>query len=104
MSVRHFIYTPLGVACCRERVHQLLHAPGFRLRRLRHRHLEAKPEAQAAFRTALEALLAAWPEDRELVCVEEATIRRHPTLAARGCVVEDVPEVPPGDDHTKVHV
>jgi hypothetical protein len=54
-----------------------LHALGFRLRRLRHRHLQAKPAAQAAFVAELEALLAEWPEDCELIFVDEATIRRH---------------------------
>jgi transposase len=48
--VRHFLYTRFGVESCRERGRQLLHKLGFRLRRLRHRHLKAKPEAQAAFR------------------------------------------------------
>jgi hypothetical protein len=42
----------------RERVHQLLHALGFRWRRLRHRHLKAKPEEQAVFVAALTARLA----------------------------------------------
>jgi DDE superfamily endonuclease len=74
------------------------------LRRLRHRHLKAKPEEQVAFRTELEELLAEWPEDCELIFVDEATVRRHPTLTAQWCVVEDVPEVPTGDDHTRVHV
>lgn len=102
--VRHFIYTRFGVEDCRERVRQLLHALGFRLRRLRHRHLKAKPEAQAAFRAELEKLMAAWPEDWELIFVDEATVRRHPTVTAQWCLVDEVPEVPTGDDHTKVHV
>jgi DDE superfamily endonuclease/Winged helix-turn helix len=102
--VRHFISTRLGVEYCRERVRQLLHALGFRLRRLRHRHLKAKPEEQAAFVAELAELLMDWPEDWELICVDEATIRRHPTLTAPWCVVDEVPEVPTGDDHTKVHV
>jgi transposase len=102
--VRHFIHTRFGVEHCRERVRQLLHELGFRLRRLRHRHLKAKPEEQAAFRTELAEWLAEWPEDCELIFVDEATVRRHPTLTAQWCVVEDVPEVPTGDDHTKVHV
>jgi len=42
--VRHFIYTRFGMEYCRERVCQLLHELGFRSRRLRHRHLKAKPE------------------------------------------------------------
>jgi transposase len=102
--VRHFIATRLGVEYCRERVRQLLHGLGFRLRRLRHRHLKGKPEEQAAFRAGLEARLVAWPEDWERLCVEEATVRRHPTLTAQWCLVDDVPEVPTGDIHTKVHV
>jgi transposase len=102
--VRHFIYTRFGRKYCRERVRQLLHKLGFRLRRLRYRHLRAKSEEQAAFRAELAELLAEWPEDCELICVDEATVRRHPTLTAQWCLVEDVPEVPTGDDHTKVHV
>jgi hypothetical protein len=61
----------------------LLHALGFRLRRRRHGHLKGKPEEQAAFRAGLEALLGEWPEDWELVFVDEATVRRHPTLTAQ---------------------
>jgi DDE superfamily endonuclease/Winged helix-turn helix len=102
--VRHFIATRLGVEYCRERVRQVWHALGFRLRRLRHRHLKSTPEEQAAFRTELEALLGEWPEDWELVFGEEATVRRHPTLTAQWCVLDDVPEVPTGDIHTNVHV
>jgi transposase len=102
--VRHFIYTRFGLEYSRERVRQLLHESGVRLRRLRHRHLKAKPEAQAAFRAELEALLVEWPEDWELIFVDEATVRRHPTLTAQWCLVDDVPEVPTGDDHPKVQV
>jgi transposase len=102
--VRQFIYTRFGIEYCRERVRQLLHALGFRLRRLRHRHLKAKPEEQTAFVAELEALLEEWREDCELIFVDEATIRRHPTLTAQWCLVDEVPEVPTGDDHTKVHV
>jgi hypothetical protein len=102
--VRHFISTRLGVAYCRERVRQLLHELGFRLRRLRHRHLKAKPEEQAAFVAELEELLRDWPEDWELIFVDEATVRRHPTLTAQWCLVDEVPEVPTGDDHAKVHM
>ena len=80
--VRHFLYTRFGVEYCRERARQVLHELGVRLRRLRHRHLKAKPEAQAAFRAELEKLLAAWPEEWELIFVDEATVRRHPTLTA----------------------
>ena len=102
--VRHFIYTHFGIEYCRERVRQLLHELGFRLRRLRHRHLKANPEEQAAFRAELEELLVEWPADWELLFVDEATVRRHPTLTAQWCLVDEVPEVPTGDDHAKVHV
>ena len=98
------MYTRFGLEYCRERVRQLLHELGFRLRRLRHRHLKAKPEEQAAFRTELAELLAEWPEDCELICVDEATVRRNPTLTARWCLVKEVPEGPTGDDHTRVHI
>jgi transposase len=101
---RHFIATRLGVEYCRERVRQLLHTLGFRLRRLRHHHLKGKPEEQAAFRAELQELLGEWPEDWELVLVDEATVRRHPTLTAPWCLADAVPEVPTGDIHTKVPV
>jgi hypothetical protein len=94
----------LGLAYCRERVRQLLHALGFCLRRLRHRHLRAKPEDPVAFRAELEARRADWPAEWELMCVDDATVRRHPTLTSQWCLVDEVPEVPTGDDHTKVHV
>ena len=68
--VRHFLYTRFGIAYCRERVRRLLHELGFRLRRLRHRHLKAKPEEQAAFRAELEALLEDWPAEWELIFVD----------------------------------
>ena len=42
--VRHFIYTRLGIEYCRERIRQVLHGLGFRLRRLRHRQPKARPE------------------------------------------------------------
>jgi hypothetical protein len=61
-------------------------------------------EEQAAFGSELETWLADWPEDWELLFVEEATVRRHPTLTAQWCVVDEVPEVPIGDDHAKVPV
>ena len=102
--VRHFIYTRLGIECCRERVRQVLHGLGFRLRRLRHHHLKARVEEQVAFKAELAAWLTAWPEDWELIFVDEATVRRHPTLAAQWCLVDEVPDVPTGDEHTKVHV
>ena len=101
---RHFIYTRFGVEYCRERVRQLLHELGFRLRRLRHRHLKAKAEEQEAFVVELEALVEEWPEGWELFFVDEATLRRHPTLTAQWCLGDEVPEVPTGDDHAKVHV
>jgi DDE superfamily endonuclease/Winged helix-turn helix len=102
--VRHFIDTRFGIEYCRERVRQLLQTLGYRLRRLRHRHLKAKAEEQAIFRAELAALLEEWPEERELIFVDEATLRRHPILTAQWCLVDDVPEVPTGDDHTKVQV
>jgi hypothetical protein len=102
--VRHFLYTRFGITYCRERVRQLLHALGFRLRRLRHRHLKAEAEEQEAFIAELEVLVEEWSEEWELLFVDEATVRRHPTLTAQWCLVDAVPEVPTGDDHTKVHV
>jgi Winged helix-turn helix/DDE superfamily endonuclease len=102
--VRHFISTRFGVEYCRERIRQLLHALGFRLRRLRHCHLKAKAEEQDAFVAELEALVAEWPEEWELLFVDEATVRRHPMLTAQWCLVDEVPEVPTGDDHAKVHI
>jgi transposase len=102
--VRHFIYTRFGRESCRERVRQLLHAQGFRLRRLRHRHLKAKAAEPAVFQSELQALLEEWPEEWAWIFVDEATLRRHPTLTAQWCVVDAVPEVPTGDDHTKVPV
>jgi hypothetical protein len=100
--VRHFMYTRFGIEYCRERVRQLLHELGFRLRRLRHRHLRAKSQEQAAFVAELRALLDDWPDDTELLFVDEATVRRHPTLTARWCLVDEVADVPTGDDHSKV--
>jgi hypothetical protein len=102
--VRHFLYTRLGIEYCRERVRQVLHGLGFRLRRLRHHHLNPKVEEQVAFTAELAAWLAAWPEDWAWICVDEATVRRHPTLTAQWCLVDEVPDVPTGDEHTKVHV
>jgi transposase len=99
--VRHLIYTRFGIEYCRERVRQLLHALGFRLC---HRHLKAKAEEQVAFRTELRELLAEWPEEWELIFVDEATMRRHPTLTVQWCLADEVPEVPTGADHTKVHI
>jgi hypothetical protein len=31
-------------------------------------------------------------------------VRWHPTLTAQWCLVDEVPDVPTGDDHTTVHV
>ena len=45
-----------------------------------------------------------WPAAWELLCVDEATVHRHPTLTAQWCLVDEVPEVPTGDDHAKVQV
>jgi DDE superfamily endonuclease/winged helix-turn-helix protein len=102
--VQHFLSTRCGVEYCRERVRQLLHAWGFRLRRLRHGHLKAKPQEQEAFVTDLAILLKDWPEEWERLCVDEATVRRHPTLTAQWCLGDAVPAVPTGDAHTKVQV
>jgi transposase len=102
--VRHFLYTRFGIKYSRERVRQVVHALGFRLRRLRHRHLKAKPEEQATFRAELEEWLVEWPAAWALRFVEEATVRRHPTLTAQWCLVDEVPEVPTGDDPAKVPV
>jgi transposase len=74
--VCHFLYTRFGVSYCRERARQWLHTLGFRLRRLRHRHLQAKPEEQAAFIKELATQLADWPAHQELLFVDEATVRR----------------------------
>jgi hypothetical protein len=84
-------------------VRQVLSALGFRLRRLHHCHLKSKPEEQAALRAELEERLTAWPEAWELLFVDEATVRQHPRLTAQWCLAEDVPEVPTGDNQTKVH-
>ena len=102
--VRHFISTRLGIKYRRERVRQVVHALGVRLRRLRHRHLKATPEEQATFRAALEEWLVEWPAAWAWLFVDEATVRRHPTLTAQWCLVDEVPEVPTGDDHAKVPV
>jgi hypothetical protein len=68
---------------------------------LRHRHLSANPHEQAAFVTDVHLLLQDWPEEWEWLFVDEATVRRHPTLSARWGLVEDIPEVPTADDHTQ---
>lgn len=102
--VRHFLSTRFGIEYCRERVRRVLHELGFRLRRLRHCHLKAKVEEQEAFVAEREELLVEWPAAWEVILVDEATVRRHPTLTAQWCLVDEVPEVPTGDDHAKVHV
>jgi transposase len=102
--LRHFLYTRCGIEYGRERVRQLLHSLGFRQRRLRHCHLKANPQEQDAFVTDLHLLLQDWPEDWELLFVDEVTIRRHPTLSAMWCLANEIPEVPTADDHTKVQV
>jgi transposase len=63
--VRHFIYTRIDIEYCRERVRQLLHALVFRLRRLRHRHLRAKPEEQAPLR---ESCVTCWQHGQQPIC------------------------------------
>ena len=98
------IDTRFGIEYYRARVRRLLHELGFRLRRLRHRHLRATAEAHAAFVAEMEAWLAEWPEEWELIFVDEATVRRHPMLTAPWCLVDEVPDVPTGDDHTKRHI
>jgi hypothetical protein len=52
----------------------------------------------------LQALVADGPDDAERLFVDEATVQRHPTLTAQWCLVDEVPDVPTGDDHAKVHV
>ena len=102
--LRHYIYTHFGVTLCRERVRQILHELGFRLRRLRHHHLKAKPMEQAHFVAQMYEWLSQLPDDGELLFVDEATVRRHPTLTAQWCLVDEVPEIATGDDPTKVQV
>ena len=52
----------------------------------------------------MNGLLEEWPEDWQFLFVDEATVWRHPTLSARGCLVDDVLEVLTGDDHRQVQV
>ena len=56
------------------------------------------------FQSELQAWLEEWPEEWALICVDEATLRRHPTLTAQWCLVGDVPEAPTRDDHTQGQV
>jgi hypothetical protein len=74
---RPLLYPRCGFASCWERVRQRRQALGLRRRR-RPRHLRAKAEAQAVFRTELEAWVEEGPAEEELLVVEEATWRRHP--------------------------
>jgi hypothetical protein len=64
----------------------------------------SKREEQEAFVFILEALLATWAEDWELLFVDETKVRRYPALTAQWCLVDEVPEVPTSDDHAKVHI
>jgi DDE superfamily endonuclease/Winged helix-turn helix len=102
--VRHVISTRFGLEDGRERIRQVLPGLGFRLRRLRHRHLKARPEAQVACRAELPERLQDWPEAWELWWGDEATVRRHPTLTAQWGLLEEIPEVPTGDDQARVQV
>jgi hypothetical protein len=61
--VRPLLSPHVGIASGRERVRQGRQELGVRLRRLRHRHLQAQSEAQAAFRAELEGVLQDWPEE-----------------------------------------
>jgi hypothetical protein len=36
--------------------------------------------------------------------VDEVTVHFQPTATAQWCLVDEIPEVPTGNDHTKVHV
>jgi hypothetical protein len=85
-------------------VRPLLHGLGCRLRRLRHCPLQAKAEEQEAFVAELEALVAAGPEAWARLLVDEATVRRHPTLTAPWGWVDEGPEVPTGDNPTQGQV
>jgi transposase len=98
--VRHFLSPRLGIESGRERVRHVLHARGFRWRRLRHRHLNAKVEEQAAVRAELGALVAEWPEAWAWLGVDGATVRQQPTLTAPWGPVDEGPDVPTGDDPT----
>jgi DDE superfamily endonuclease/Winged helix-turn helix len=102
--VRHFIDTRLGIEYCRERVRQWLHGLGCRRRRTRHHRLQATGEAQVALKAEWAAWLTAWPEDWAWLCVDEATVRRHPPLTAPWGLADEVPEVPTGDEPARVQV
>jgi hypothetical protein len=94
---RHFLSTRVGMEDGRAWVRQRRHERGVRRRRLRPRHLKAKPEAPAAFTAEREARL----EDWERIVVDDATVRRQPPLPAPWGWVDEGPEVPTGDDHPK---
>jgi len=96
--LKHFLYTHCGIEYSRERIRQLLRELGVRQRRLRHRHLRADPEEQAAFVIDLNLLLQDWPDEWELLFVDEATVRRHLTVSARWCLADDIPGVPQDDE------
>jgi hypothetical protein len=102
--LKPLLSTRCGVEDGRERVRPRLHGLGARQRRWRHRHLTANPQEQAACVRERHLLLTAWPADWALLVVDEATVRRPPTLNARGCLGDDIPERPTGDEHTQVHV
>jgi hypothetical protein len=102
--VQHLISMRCGVSYGREQTRHEWRAPGFRLRLLCHRHLQAKPEEQAALRAKIAALRQEWPQKCEVLCVDEATVRRYLPLATQWCLADDVAEIPTGDDHTKAHV
>lgn len=71
-----FVWTRWGIEYSRERVRQVMHALGLRWRRLRHRYLKAKREEQAACVAELEEWWLDWPEEWELIFVDEAPVRR----------------------------
>jgi hypothetical protein len=102
--VRHCIYIRFGIAYGRERGRHVLHACRCRWRRRRSRHLQAAPQEQGAFVHTLPEQLQAWPEEQELLCVAEATVRRPPPRTAPWGLADAVPEVPTGAAHTKVPV
>jgi hypothetical protein len=72
------------------------HGLGFRRRRLRPHHPQARVEEQVALKAESAAGLTAWPEDWELICGDAATVRRYPTMTAPWGLVDAVPDVPPG--------
>ena len=101
-GVRHCIAARFGSAS--ERGRQWRPGRGCRWRRLRPRHRRAQPGEQAAGARERRDLWAPWPADEAWRLIEEATVRRHPTLTAPWGLVDEGPDVPTGDDHTQVHV